>query len=146
MTSPTPDIDCCDVWHWNIHEVTRQSNTGTQSYTVDGIYAYTFKRSLSAQSSAFESVTQLPADIIMINLGGGLGTRLALNQVLTMRQQSLARSCLTPCTASPFVPSLQSPFSQRYQRSIISLTLLTAGEFMGTRPTPCTNKWVELTV
>ena len=82
------------------------------------LYAYTFKRSLSAQSSAFESVTQLPAaDIIQIKLMHTSDTQLS--------SHALARSCLTPCTASLLVPSLHSSFPQRSHRSIISL--LTAG-------------------
>ena len=68
VASPTPDVDCWDVWRWNIHEVTQQSNE-TQSYTVDGHASLRLYLQRLSQHSPppFESVTHLPADIIPIN-------------------------------------------------------------------------------
>jgi len=64
-------------------------------------------------------------DIILINAHQW---HAPLKQVLTMRQQALARSSLTPCTASPLVPSLHSSFPQRsHDQSSVHLLLLTAG-------------------
>jgi len=69
VASQTTDVDCWDVWHWTVHEVTQQSNTGTQSYMVYGqasLCLY-FQRRSQHSPPPFESVTQLPADTILIN-------------------------------------------------------------------------------